>query len=145
MILLYTTLVALLVVTRWLVRRRVATLEKRYARAAAEADKVLKAPHKQGANGKPDPVAEAKRQYLLGQLAQKRDAVEARYASWQARSERLNRWVAAVRGWQGRKLPYTLGVLDVVGLLALVDALGVGEHVSARALVNLGLSLLGRG
>jgi hypothetical protein len=146
MILLYTALLFLLIVARWLVRRRVASLEKRYTRAAAAAEQVLKLPLlRQGNNNRPDPVADAKRQYLLGQSAQKRDAIEARYTAWQHISDRMNRWVAAVRGWKGRKLPYTFGALDVIGLLALIDGLGVGQYVSVQALYRLALSTFGMG
>src|SRR5262249_44786593 len=100
---------------------------------------------KQGSSGRPDPVAEAKRQYVLGQLAQKRDAVCDRWTAWRGFSERMDRWVSGVRGWKGRKLPYTFGVLDVVGLLALIDGLGVGEYVSVQALLQLAQSLFNRG
>ena len=145
MILLYTTLVGFLVVLRWLVVRRVRSLEKRYARAAAEADAVLKSTAVKAQNGRPDPVAEAKRQYQLGQVAAKRDAVEARYTSWQTFSEKVGRWLAGVRSWRGRKLPYTLGVLDVVGLFALVDALGFGQYASVGALTQLVVTMVRRG
>ena len=135
MIALYSLLLILLVGTHFLLRRRVAALEKKYARVAKEADELLRQPiYREGNSNRLDPFLTAKRQYRLGLLAQKRDQVEARYTAWQGRSERLGKLRAKLRGWKGKKLPYTLGVLDATGALALIDYLGAGRYVNARGL-----------
>ena len=83
----------------------------------------------------------AKRQFLLGQLAQKRDRVEARYSRWQGIAERTAKLVIGLKRWKGRKLPYSFGVLDVAALLTLVDYLGFSEFTSPRYLVQVVTSL----
>ncbi len=147
MILLYTLLVFLLTALRLLVGRRAASLEKRHARAATEADRFLLcgAAIREGNSSRPDPYQSAKRQYLLGSLVQKRDRLEDRHDAWQARYEKLDRVVTAVRGWKGKKLPYTFGVLDVSGVLCLVDYLGVGQYVNVHYVVQVITSLFANG
>ena len=49
-------------------------------------------------------------------------------------------WVTAVRNWKGRKLSYTLGVLDVASLFYLLDYLGMGQYANVRSLVELARS-----
>jgi hypothetical protein len=145
MILLYSAFVALLAAAHLLVRWRVSNLERQYAKAAKTADEALRLTvFKEGNSSRPDPAQLAKRQYQLGRLADRRDAVEARYTRWQSFSERLGRLVSRVRGWKGRKLPYTFGVLDVVGLLTLVDALGVSHYVGIQPLTQLVMTWLHR-
>jgi hypothetical protein len=138
MILLYTLLVAVLGVAVWLVRRRVAALERTYVRAAQAADAALKeATTKPGNSGKADVYLAAKHQYQLGRLVQRREEVEQRYVAWQQFADRFGHTLARVRGWKGRKLPYSFGMLDVAGLLYVVDYLGVGQYVSVRRLIEL--------
>jgi hypothetical protein len=145
MIALYSLLLILLVGTHFLLRRRVAALEKKYARVAKEADELLRQPiYREGNSNRLDPFLTAKRQYRLGLLAQKRDQVEARYTAWQGRAEKFGAVVARVRGWKGKKLPYTFGVLDVACALALIDYLGAGQYVNARAMLQAVSSLFAR-
>jgi hypothetical protein len=146
MIFLYTLLLLLLGSVYFLSKRRTASLEKKYARVAKEADALVRQPsYREGNSGRlSDPYAAAKRQYQLGQLAQKRDRLEARYASWQDFTDRFGKFLGRLRNWKGRKLPYTFGVLDVAGALALVDYLGAGQYVNARALVQAVTSILAR-
>ena len=73
---------------------------------------------------------------MLGELAQARDHVEAKYFAWQRWTDRFAGWIADVRAWKGKKLPYTLGAVDVWMLMCLVDYLGVGEYFSTLALVQ---------
>jgi hypothetical protein len=140
MILLYTFLLIVLGIVSFLINRRVAALEKKYGRTAAEADKLL---HKQmmlrqgNSNSKLDTAESAKRQFQLGQLVQKRDSLEGRYHAWQVRGEKFGRFVTRLREWKGRKLPYTMGVLDVSGTLYLIDYFGVGEYVSFRNMMQM--------
>lgn len=137
MIFLYTLLVVLLGTAHFLVKRRVAALEKKYARAAKEADTLLRQSNvRDGNSNRLDPCQAAKRQFLLGQAAQKRDRVEAKYSAWQHASERTGKLVARLKNWKGKKLPYTLGVLDVAGALALVDYLGFGQYANVRHLIE---------
>jgi hypothetical protein len=138
MILLYTALLLLLGLASYLIGRRVAFLERKYSRAAVEADRFLRGPiPKEGNSSRPDPYQHAKRQYLLGILVQKRDRLEAKHDAWLAVAERFGYMTQRLRRWKGKKLPYTFGILDVSFVLYLIDYLGVGEHVSARHLVDL--------
>jgi hypothetical protein len=142
MIFLYTVLRVLLGTVAFLFGRRAARLEKRYIRSAQAADRILRAGvYKPGNGGRPDLCLAAKQQYQLGQLVHQRDQLEQRYAAWRDRAERLRRWSAGLRDWQGRKLPYTLGAVDVACVLGVIDYLGMGEYVSARRLLGLVLSL----
>ena len=135
MILIYTVVVLILAIASWLFQRRVARLERKFSRVAKQTHQVALEPaFKPGT--RLDACQIAKRQYQLGQLVQKRDALEARHATWQARADRLTGWSAAVRNWRGRKLPYTAGVIDVWMLLCLLDYLGAGEYVNAREAVR---------
>jgi hypothetical protein len=138
MILLYTGLLLLLGVAKFLVGRRAARLQTRYARLAQEVSKLASEPlYKEGNSRRPDMYQTARNQYQLGQLIQRKDRLEDRYCRWLGRSERLTKWYTAVRHWKGRKLPYTFGVLDVAGALALIDYLGVGQVVNVRNLVQV--------
>jgi hypothetical protein len=137
MIFLYSAVLLVLGAARFLVKRQAAALERKYSRAAAQTEELMRQPTvKEGNSSRPDPCQSAKRQYLLGQLVQKRDRVESRYTRWQERADRLDRWLKAVRGWKGRKLPYTCGVLDVAMALLLADWLGAGQYLNARALFD---------
>jgi hypothetical protein len=146
MILIYTMLLVVLATICFLTKRRVARLEKKYSRTARDVEK-LSLGHmalRQGnSNSKLDSLESVKRQYLLGQLVQKRDALETKCHAWQARAERFGRWLTAVREWKGRTLPYTMGVLDVSGALYLIDYLGVGRWINFQNIVQLLSSSLG--
>jgi hypothetical protein len=145
MILVYALLLLLLVVARFVIVRRVAALEKRYVKVARTTDELLKAqPARAGNGGKPDPYAAARQAYLLGQAVERREAVEGRYIAWQKFADRFSGLVAAVRGWKGRKLPYVVGALDVLLVLATLDYLGYREHLSAQAVVEFLSSLVSR-
>ena len=147
MIFLYTLVLLLLGSAYFLCKRRVAALEKKYTRVAKEADALVRQPsYREGNSGRlaADPYSIAKRQYQLGLLAQKRDRLEGRYASWQDRTDRFGKFLGRVRHWKGRKLPYTFGVLDFAGALALIDYFGAGQYVNARALLQAVTSLFAR-
>ena len=114
-------------------------------RLAGAADQLVRqTDQKPGNSSKHDPCVSAKRAFQLGQLVQRRDHVEAKYFAWQNWRDRLTRWVNSVRDWQGKKLPYTLGVVDVSMLLYAIDYLGVGEYVSAQNVMQTVLSLFGQ-
>ncbi len=136
MIFLYTLVLVTLGAVKVLAVWRAGRLERRYATAALAAEKLLRTPEPKAGNGRADLALSAKRYYHLGQLVQRRDALEEKYSAWQARADRLTAWVAAVRNWRGRKLPYTAGVIDVWMLLCLLDYCGAGEYVSAREVVR---------
>src|SRR5262249_51914994 len=125
-------------VAKFLVARRVASLGRKYSKLATQTDKLVReTPFREGNSGRPDPFQVAKRQYLLGLLAQKRERLENKHMSWQRFSQKFGRFVDAVRNWKGKKLPYTFGVLDVMLLLTLIDYLAVGEYVNGRYLAQL--------
>ena len=137
MILFYTFLLVSLGMLRWLVSRRVALLEWRYARAALNAEAFLREPQKPGNASRFDVCQTAKRQFLLGQLVQKRDRLEAQYESWQRRAEKYGSLVASVQNWKGKKLPYTFGAVDVSGLLYVIDRFGAVEYFGVPVLIEL--------
>jgi hypothetical protein len=138
MILLYSSLILVLGLAKFLIDRRVASLEKKYIRVAKDADALVKqSTFRDGNNSRIDPYVTAKRQYQIGVLAQKRDRVEAKYTAWQKTAERFGRCVANLRSWKGKTLPYTFGAVDVIVILGVIDYLGFAQHVSVRALVQL--------
>ncbi len=145
MIFLYTSVLVSLLAAHWLLKRRAASLERKYVRVSRLADEIVRQNNQRPGNGgRVDPIETAKRQYKLALLATRRDRVEGRYAAWQNRADRVARLRAHLAGWKGKKLPYTFGALDLAGALALIDYLGAGRYVGARALYEALLSLLGR-
>jgi hypothetical protein len=138
MILLYTLALILLGGALFLIRRRAASLERKYYRVATETDRLINQPaFRPGNGGRPDPYQSARRHYQLGLLVERRDRLEAKYDYWQKLTKRFGNLLAAVRSWKGRKLPYTLGVIDVMGLMYMVDELTVGQYVSVKPLVQM--------
>jgi hypothetical protein len=145
MIFVYSLALFLLGLVNFLIKRRVASLEKKYLRVAREADQLVRQPVlREGNSNRNDPCQAAKRQYLLGLLTQKRDRIETRYTGWQALSERMLKLAAHVRGWKGRTLPYTFGARDVAFFLTLADYLGYGEYVGSRYLIQVVMAWLKR-
>jgi hypothetical protein len=145
MIFVYLFLLLLLMgAQRWL-KRRVASLEKKYVRVAKEADALVRQPvYRDGNGNRSDPYQVAKRQYQLALLAQKRDRVEARYTAAQTFRERFDRLVARIRGWKGKALPYALGVLDVGLVLVALDYLSGTRYVNTREIAQTVASLFSR-
>ena len=130
MVFLYTALLAFLGMIKVIVARQAASLEKRYTRIAGEVGKrAHEAGFKPGNGSSRDDLAalSAKRQFELGQLASRRDRLEAKHFFWQSWADRLTRLVDRVRNWKGQKLPYTMGALDIWLAMALVDWLGMGH------------------
>lgn len=128
MMILYLFLLLILVLARLFVAGRVARLEKRFVRAAQTARELLAQPvWKPGNSNKTDACAHAKHQYLLGEVTAQRDHAEARYLAWQGRADRLTRLASRIREWKGRKVPYMVGAIDAVLLLAVLGLLGVVE------------------
>lgn len=142
MILLYTALVFVLTVAGLLIRRRVARLEKAYGKMAKTAGTLAMEPAFRPGS-RPDACQIAKRQYQLGLLVQKRDRIETKYHAWQTFAEKFNAMVRRVQQWKGKKLPYTLGVLDMSAVMYAIDRFGLGQHVSAPALWQWVLTLIG--
>ncbi|HWG44460.1 MAG TPA: hypothetical protein VN688_16900 [Gemmataceae bacterium] len=145
MIFLYTALLLLVGVAHFLIKRRVASLEKKYSTVVKDADVLLRQSNQRDGNSnRQDPYQSAKRQYQLAMLAQKRDLMETRYSNWHARAERLSKFRHRLRAWKGRKLPYTFGVLDVFSTLGLIDYLGAGHYLNVQNLVETVVSLFSR-
>ncbi len=145
MILVYTALLLLVGVAHFVMKRRVAALEKKYSRVIKEADDLLRqSSHRDGNSNRQDPYQSAKRQYQLALLAQKRDRMESRFSKCHSRAERLGKLRQRLRAWKGRKLPYTFGALDVATTLGLIDYFGAGQYVNAPHLVELVSSLFTR-
>jgi hypothetical protein len=142
MLFLYTFVLLLVGVAHFLTKRRVVGLAKKYEKVVKDADTLIRQSNfREGNSNRQDPYLSAKRQYQLALLAQKRDQMEDRYSRWQSRAERLSKFRTRLRSWQGRKLPYTFGVLDVTAALALVDYLGAGQYLSAQQVVHALTSL----
>lgn len=134
MVPLYALLVAVLSGLRAALTRRASRTERKYARAALDAQNLAEASRvKPGSGGAGDPFAAAKRQYGLGRLVEARDRLEARFLSWQARAEAVGDVVARLRGWNGRAVPYLLGVADAGLVLAALTYLGPARGLTADA------------
>ncbi|MCI0376189.1 MAG: hypothetical protein L0215_01150 [Gemmataceae bacterium] len=142
MIFLYTLILLLLAAARFLFARRAGWLERKYSRLSWRVHQLANAPlWKPGNANKHDAAAAAKRTYELGLATRKRDAVEAKYFAWRARADKLGAGLAALREWKGKKLPYTLGALDIWLVLYLIDYFGVAEFMSARNLLDSVIAL----
>src|SRR5262245_28647294 len=114
MLLLYLILLIELALVQRLIRWRVARLEKRFDRVAAEADALVKQSQTRGGNtNRPDPLVGARVQYQLARLAMKRDRVEAKYDKWESFSERFAAFRGRLAGFKGKLVPYLVGALDV--------------------------------
>ena len=143
MIFLYTALLLLVGVAHFLIKRRVAALEKKYARIVKDADDLLRqSNYRDGNSNRQDPYQSAKRQYQLALLAQKRDRMETSYSRWHRRAERLGKLRHRLRSWKGRKLPYLVGGLDTLLLLGALDYLGYREQLTAQAVIDFVSSLV---
>jgi hypothetical protein len=143
MLFIYTTVLFFFEAVKLLVGRNVAALERKHSRAAKEADSLMRAvTFKEGNSSQLDPYQSARKMFALGQLVQKQDRLERRYESWQGALDRVTRLVGGLRGWKGRTLPYTFGVVDVVGILVLIDFLGFSDVVGPRKVVELIASLV---
>lgn len=138
MILLYTVVLLVLSMITMVVKLRARALERKFAGVAREVEQLVRQPDlKPGNSNKADVCQSAKRAFQLGQLVARRDRMEGRHFTWQRWSDRFTGWLAALRAWKGKKLPYTLGALDVWLLLYLIDShLGAGEYLSARTVID---------
>jgi len=142
MILLYTMLLFLLGAINFLVIWRARAMERNYARDVAELEAMLRElEYKPGNSNKFDPCITAKRTLILGALVQKRDRVETKYFAWQRRADRVGAWVKNLLDWKGKKLPYTLGAVDVWLLFGLIDYAGVGEYLSMQTAFYAAMTL----
>src|SRR5262249_23754650 len=134
MFLILTLMLIFLVILCWIVRRSVAALEEKYWPTTTEAEqrglKQILPGHGTYGYARVDAAEMATRQFWLGQLVQKRDRLEDKHASWLAFADKFNGFVNRLREWKGRKLPYTMGVLDVSGALYLIDYFGVGQYIN---------------
>jgi hypothetical protein len=143
MIFLYSVLLLLLGGVKFIVQRRATALGRAYSKLAETVQKRLRETvYKQGNSSKPDVCQIAKIQFELGALVARRDRVEAKHFVWQHAADTLSRWVNALATWKGKKLPYTLGAVDIWLLLSAIDTLGVGEFVSASRLYQMVVAML---
>ncbi|MGE3803287.1 MAG: hypothetical protein AB7K24_01295 [Gemmataceae bacterium] len=131
MILFYSLLIVCLSVMAWALNRRVAALENKFGQAAVVVDKLAEEMDVKPGNRSRDPCVQARQQFRLGQLVEKRDRIEEKYTAWSERAERFAGWLARVKEWKGRKLPYTFGALDMSALFYLIDRLGPHQPVLA--------------
>jgi hypothetical protein len=137
MVVLYLSLLVLLGVARFLIQRRATSLEGKYAAVLKQTNALLREPlPREGNSGKVDTYQAAKRGYQLGALAQRKEALEARHAAWQARADRFGRMIRGLRAWRGRKFPYLLGALDAFVALCVLDYFGLAEQFSPHQVVS---------
>ena len=138
MILLYTMFLFLLSALKQMVSLRARALERKFVKLALAVDKLLGQPeYKPGNSSKVDACTSAKRTLALGQLVAQRDAVEAKHLVWQGWTDRLTGWVDTAGDWKGKKLPYTMGAVDVWMVLCLIDYFGVGQYVSTWNVIQI--------
>lgn len=137
MIFLYTIVLLLLVALKVVVARRAASLERKYSTVAqAVLKRTYEPAFKLGNSGREDLSVAAKRMLELGVLVQKRDILEGRYYWWRAWADKLGRLVGRMRAWKGKKLPYTMGAIDVWLVLYAIDRFGVFQFLSPRQLLD---------
>ena len=133
MILFYVLMVRALGLLQFLVKRRAGGLSRRYVQmATAVQEKLREATPKPGNGGRADPCLAAVQQIQLALLVQKRDHVEAKHFAWQHAADRLGHWAERMREWQGRKLPYLFGMVDVCLLIALAQHFGVTDATHVK-------------
>jgi hypothetical protein len=143
MIFLYSLLLICCNGVKFAVQRRASSLGKAYSRLAEVVQKRLReALAKQGNSSKPDICQLARIQFELGALVARRDRLEAKHFAWQHWAEKLARWTNTLSTWKGKKLPYTLGAVDLWLIFSVIDTLGVGEFVSVRRVFDLAVEML---
>jgi hypothetical protein len=121
MILLYALIVLALGAGILIAGLRGRLLERRFVRAAQTADQLAKELTFRGGNcNLPDPLKAAKRQFELGRVVQVRDRLEEKYDVWEGRTEALRRRKRSLLSYQGRLLPYALGVIDFLAVFAVL-------------------------
>lgn len=144
MIPLYTLLLTALSSVRWALSRKAARTERKYVKAAHEAEAVARQYHtKPGNASAADPYTTAKRQYELGRLVEVRDKWEAKYLTWQARTEKAGRTLTKLRGIKGRFVPYLLGVVDVGLVLSALHYLGLPHGLTTQTIQEWARSFSG--
>jgi len=145
MIVLYTVALVFLGAAKFLIDRRVGALEKKYLKTVDAADHLLREPVPRPSNSSRLELAQAaKHQLALGLLVERQDRLEAKYEDWQKFAHSFGMFVTRVRNWKGKKLPYTMGVIDVSLVLTAVDYFWAGSYVNVRNLYDLATSLLTR-
>jgi hypothetical protein len=132
MVPLYALLTLVVAALKGLLSARAARVERKYAKAAKEAEAVARAVQAKPTTGAVDPYAVAKSQYELGRLVEKRDDLEAKTLAWQARAEKAAVVLAKLRGLNGRLVPYLMGVVDVGLVLVVLSTLGLPHGLTAE-------------
>lgn len=134
MIPLYTLMLTALAGVKWAIAGRAARTEKKYTRAALDAEQLARQMQaKPGTAAAADAFTQAKRQYELGRVVEARDRLETKFVGWQTWAEKVAGVLTRFRGWKGRFVPYLLGVVDVVLVLVLLDRLGFPHGLSLEA------------
>ena len=137
MILLYTLGLLVLGVSTFITQRRARALERKYIRAAQQADQLAKElSYKGGNSNQADLFVTARRQYELGRLVQLRDRLEGKYDRWEAFTEYFRRLRKGLLLWKGRFVPYLLGVLDVAVIVTALLLSGTVDPTKLRETVE---------
>ncbi len=137
MLVLYSLLRMLLRVATACLRGRVAAVERRYAIVALKADKLARESQiKPGNAEKTDPALLAKRTLQLGRYAEQRDQLEELHDRWTHRYESIANLGRALSHWNGKTVPYLLGIVDLVVVLALLQGLGLAPLSQLQPLLD---------
>ncbi|HEY8506427.1 MAG TPA: hypothetical protein VIL46_17730, partial [Gemmataceae bacterium] len=134
MLLLYTFAAGLLGLVHRAVLLRARRLEKRYGKVALEAEKLARDLQVKGGTGKPDPFANARRHYRLGQVVEARDRLERKYDRWETWAERLAHRRERLRRWNGKLIPYLFGAADAALVVLALHWTGLGESIDVHSL-----------
>ena len=137
MVVLYTSLLVLLGAAHFLIKRRANRLERKYSAVLKETNALLHNVPKEANGTRIDPCQVAKRTYQLGVLATKKERLEVKHYTWQHRAEKVGNLLTRLRGWQGRKVPYLLGIIDAVVIFCVLEGMGYGEYTNPRRLLEV--------
>jgi len=142
MLLLYTLSLTALGLARWVWAKLANRLETKFSRLCVQVSGLAsEASIRPGNGNRPDAIQSARRMFELGKLVQKRDALEGRLLSRMKVAEKLGHWLNRLRAWKGKKLPYTLGALDIWLVLSAIDMAGMSQYFNARMLVEWVMTL----
>ena len=72
-----------------------------------------------------DEYTRTKNQLELNKLVTKQEKLDKKFFFWDKRYDAAEKTRDMLRRWRGRKLPYMLGIADLVGLLTLLQYLGL--------------------
>lgn len=134
MVPMYALLLLALVALKRTLTGRAARFERKYTRAALDAEVLARESQvKPGNGGAADALVVAKRQYALALAVDARDRLEMKFVRWQAKADAVAKLLARLHGWNGRLIPYFAGVVDVGLVFVALNALGMPHGLEPTA------------